>query len=372
MDLGRVLEAVGSGERAASFEVFADSLDRHWIEQALAATGTATVRRRKLPAEQVVWIVIGMALFRDRSIQEVVHHLELVLPGRAPAARRASAPSSALVQARNRLSLARPGDLRRRWLRAAGPGHARERGGLRSARQQPRPGGLSPAAPGRAHGAALSPAGGPEPGSVVGGRADLGRAAVGEAPRSFPHDPGSGLSLLRLAPPPRHERHRAPLADPRQVETEVADAEATGTERRAGGDPRLAANAPDPPRAARPPAGPRRALPAPRLPAPDAAHLAARPGCLSRRRDRGALPRALGSSSSASTRSRPTPSSARRPCVAALPNACVRRSGGSRSPTTCSACTCSTWRNASGWRPRASASATPCSSCATSGSSRRG
>ena len=106
MDLGRVLEAVGSGERAASFEVFADSLDRHWIEAALAATGSATVRRRKLPAEQVVWIVIGMALFRDRSIQEVVHHLDLVLPGRAPTARRASATSSAVVQARDRLGVA--------------------------------------------------------------------------------------------------------------------------------------------------------------------------------------------------------------------------------------------------------------------------
>jgi len=106
MDLGRVLEAVGSGERAASFEVFADSLDRPWIEAALAATGSATVRRRKLPAEQVVWIVIGMALFRDRSIQEVVHHLELALPGRAPTAHRASATSSAVVQARNRLGVA--------------------------------------------------------------------------------------------------------------------------------------------------------------------------------------------------------------------------------------------------------------------------
>jgi hypothetical protein len=106
MDLARVLEAVGSGERAASFEVFADSLDRPWIEAALAATGSATVRRRKLPAEQVVWIVIGMALFRDRSIQEVVHHLELALPGRAPTARRASATSSAVVQARNRLGVA--------------------------------------------------------------------------------------------------------------------------------------------------------------------------------------------------------------------------------------------------------------------------
>jgi hypothetical protein len=106
MDLGRALETVGMGERSASFEVFADSLDRQWIEAALAATGSATVRRRKLPAEQVVWIVIGMALFRDRSIQEVVHHLDLVLPGRAPTARRASATSSAVVQARDRLGAA--------------------------------------------------------------------------------------------------------------------------------------------------------------------------------------------------------------------------------------------------------------------------
>ena len=66
MDLGHALEVVGTGERSASFEVFADSLDPDWIEAALAATGSATVRRRKLPAEQVVWIVIGMALFRDR------------------------------------------------------------------------------------------------------------------------------------------------------------------------------------------------------------------------------------------------------------------------------------------------------------------
>jgi hypothetical protein len=106
MDLGHALEVVGTGERSASFEVFADSLDPDWIEAALAATGSATVRRRKLPAEQVVWIVIGMALFRDRSIQEVVHHLELALPGRAPTARRASATSSAVVQARNRLGVA--------------------------------------------------------------------------------------------------------------------------------------------------------------------------------------------------------------------------------------------------------------------------
>ena len=106
MDLGQALVAVGGGERSASFEVFARSLDPHWVEDALEATGTATVRRRKLPAEWVVWIVIGMGLFRDRSIQEVVHHLDLVLPAKSGGTQRGIATSSAVVQARDRLGAA--------------------------------------------------------------------------------------------------------------------------------------------------------------------------------------------------------------------------------------------------------------------------
>jgi len=41
-----------------------------------------------------------------RSIQEVVHHLDLVLPGRTPGSGRAVATSSAVVQARDRLGAA--------------------------------------------------------------------------------------------------------------------------------------------------------------------------------------------------------------------------------------------------------------------------
>ncbi len=106
MDLGQALLAVGSGQRAESFEVFGRAIDPHWVEHALEATGSATVRRRKLPAEQVVWIVIGMGLFRDRSIQEVVHHLDLVLPARGGAAGRGVVTSSAVVQSRDRLGAA--------------------------------------------------------------------------------------------------------------------------------------------------------------------------------------------------------------------------------------------------------------------------
>jgi hypothetical protein len=69
-----------------------------WVEAALQATGTATLRRRRLPAEQVIWLVIGIALLRARSIFEVAAKLDLALPGRTPTA----APSS-VAQARARL-----------------------------------------------------------------------------------------------------------------------------------------------------------------------------------------------------------------------------------------------------------------------------
>ena len=56
---------------------FGNDIDARWLDDALQETGTASVRRRKIPAKLVVWLVIGMALFRDRSIQEVVSHLSL-------------------------------------------------------------------------------------------------------------------------------------------------------------------------------------------------------------------------------------------------------------------------------------------------------
>ncbi len=80
-----------------TFERICAQLNPEWIEAALAATGTATVRRRRLPAEQVIWLVLGMALYRHRPITDLVERLELVLPGAG-----AIAPSS-VAQARNRL-----------------------------------------------------------------------------------------------------------------------------------------------------------------------------------------------------------------------------------------------------------------------------
>jgi hypothetical protein len=101
MDLGEALLQAGEGRAEESFALFAQTLQPEWIEQALQATGTATVRRRKLPAEYVVWLVIGMGLLRDRSIQEVVRHLDLVLPLRDR--ERQTVSGSAIVQARDRV-----------------------------------------------------------------------------------------------------------------------------------------------------------------------------------------------------------------------------------------------------------------------------
>ena len=61
-----------------AFEFARQTLDMSWIEEALAATGKASIRRRKLPAENVVWLVIAMALFRDRSIVAAANHLGLI------------------------------------------------------------------------------------------------------------------------------------------------------------------------------------------------------------------------------------------------------------------------------------------------------
>src|ERR1700759_5757055 len=63
-----------------SFENFARHIDPVQIEEALAATGVATLRKRRLPAAQVLWIVFGLALVRNLAIELVVASLDLCLP----------------------------------------------------------------------------------------------------------------------------------------------------------------------------------------------------------------------------------------------------------------------------------------------------
>ena len=106
MKLRDTLDTTALWANPAPLSTFQNHIDPAWIEQALDATGTASVRKRRLPAEQVIWMVLGMGLFRDRSISDVVDKLDLTIPAES-----VSVTSSAVAQARQRL-----GDEPMQWL----------------------------------------------------------------------------------------------------------------------------------------------------------------------------------------------------------------------------------------------------------------
>ena len=100
MKLESALDAVAEYADGDRLEGLKRHIDPIWIEEALAWSGTATLRRRRLPAEQVLWLVIGMGLMRDAPIERVVDKLELAIPDR----KRTLVAKSAISQARRRLS----------------------------------------------------------------------------------------------------------------------------------------------------------------------------------------------------------------------------------------------------------------------------
>jgi Insertion element 4 transposase N-terminal/Transposase DDE domain len=99
MRLQQALEQAAEFSKADSLDRLREHLPAEWIEAALSWAGTATVRRRRLPAEQVVWVVIGMGLMRNEPIERVVDELELALPDRHDTL----VAKSAITQARQRL-----------------------------------------------------------------------------------------------------------------------------------------------------------------------------------------------------------------------------------------------------------------------------
>ena len=99
MKLEDALDAVAAYAIGERLEKMKQHLDPSWIEEALALSGTVSLRRRRLPAEQVVWLVVGMGLMRDLPIEQVVDRLELALPD----CHDTLVAKSAVSQARSRL-----------------------------------------------------------------------------------------------------------------------------------------------------------------------------------------------------------------------------------------------------------------------------
>lgn len=83
---------------ADNFGSLSEILSPDLLEECLQHSGVATIRKRRLPMDMLVWAVIGMALFRDRPLSQIVNELDILLPGNKPFV----APS-AVVQGRQRL-----------------------------------------------------------------------------------------------------------------------------------------------------------------------------------------------------------------------------------------------------------------------------
>lgn len=76
-----------------------EHLPVEWVEQAVQCTEATSIRHRRLPAEQVVWLMVALAIYRHKSISEVLDDLGLAVPdSQSP-----FVSKSAAAQARQRL-----------------------------------------------------------------------------------------------------------------------------------------------------------------------------------------------------------------------------------------------------------------------------
>lgn len=79
MELSETL-AHTSINRLTEFSCLANVLEPDIIQSCLDSNGVATLRRRKLPMDAMVLAVIGMFLFRNESVRQLINKLDIVLP----------------------------------------------------------------------------------------------------------------------------------------------------------------------------------------------------------------------------------------------------------------------------------------------------
>ena len=97
MQLSTALSLVNSNN-VTEFQNLAEILSPEIINAGLKEHGISTIRKRKLPMENMVWAVIGMALFRKFPMRQMLNQLDIILPSGVP-----YVASSAVTQARKKL-----------------------------------------------------------------------------------------------------------------------------------------------------------------------------------------------------------------------------------------------------------------------------
>ncbi len=69
---------------ATQFESLSDLIPPGLIMTLLGEEGVATLRRRRMPMERLVWAIIGMAIFRHVPMNQLVNQLDILLSGDRP------------------------------------------------------------------------------------------------------------------------------------------------------------------------------------------------------------------------------------------------------------------------------------------------
>ena len=82
-----------------TFEKYAELLSPQLIQQGFEQAGVATIRKRRLPLETVLWSIIGMSLYHQKSVWVIATQMDIMLPDKKPLV----APS-ALVKARKKFT----------------------------------------------------------------------------------------------------------------------------------------------------------------------------------------------------------------------------------------------------------------------------
>ena len=67
----------------SDLSTFTQNIPVEWVASALDLSAQASIRRRRLPTDQVLWLVLGMALFRDEPVHEVARRLNICAQGLA-------------------------------------------------------------------------------------------------------------------------------------------------------------------------------------------------------------------------------------------------------------------------------------------------
>ncbi|WP_299011940.1 IS4 family transposase [uncultured Shewanella sp.] len=77
MELSKALDFIAQSS-PNNIETLCDILPLELIQKAFEQTDTVTFRKRKLPLESMVWLVIGMAIYNDKPLSQIINMLDIV------------------------------------------------------------------------------------------------------------------------------------------------------------------------------------------------------------------------------------------------------------------------------------------------------